>query len=139
MSKIIKVGIVGSIDRGVFTTIMIERGRIVSLGLALAVGIAATAMAQDADLQRFTLQADAEGGIWVVDGVSGEVARCRAGGEAAPRVIDVDFGVPVPRPRGGAGAEPTCTGWLAVASEPAIRPRVVDAGFDPAGGTFSGQ
>lgn len=105
----------------------------------LAALAAGGAGAQEVEFQRFTLQADAEGGIWVVDGLTGDVARCRGGGEAAPRVIDLDFGVPVPRPRGGAGAEPTCTGWLTVASEPAIRPRVVDAGFDPAGGTFSGQ
>jgi len=108
----------------------------VMLGLGLG---AAVATAQEAELLRFALQADAEGGIWVVDGVKGEVARCRAGSEAAPRVIDIDFGVPVPRPRGGAGAEPICTGWLTVATAPVIRPRVVDAGFDPAGGTFSGQ
>jgi hypothetical protein len=105
----------------------------------LAALMAAGAEAQEVEFQRFTLQADAEGGIWVIDALTGEVARCRAGGEAEPRVIDIDFGVPVPRPRGGAGEEPICTGWLTVASEPAIRPRVVDAGFDPAGGTFSGQ
>lgn len=113
-----------------------RRWAIGAMMLALCMG---SAQAQDGETFRFALQGDAEGGIWVLDGLTGDVARCRAGGEAAPRVIDLDFGVPVPRPRGVAGAEPICTGWRIIEAEASIRPRIVDAGFDPAGGTFSGQ
>ncbi len=79
--------------------------------------------------QRFALQGEAGGGIWVLDQVA----------ERAPRVIDVVFGQPVPRPRSGSGGEPICSRFVAPGGGAPIRPRVLGGAGAFAGGTYSGQ
>ena len=99
------------------------------IGLALAAGIAGAGLAQEAAPPRFEMMMHPEGGIWVLDVVEGLVARCRDGGAGVPRVVDVTFGMAIPRPRDGAGRQPICTDWQAVEARTTARPRVV--GVEP--------
>ncbi|MFT3972767.1 MAG: hypothetical protein QM699_04775 [Amaricoccus sp.] len=90
--------------------------------VALALGAAGPGSAQE----RFATLADGAGGLWVVDGAGDRVARCREAAAASPRVLG---GQATPRPRGGAGEEPVCTGWVAIAAPAAaVRPKVIGAG-----------
>ena len=79
---------------------------------------------------RYAMMPDASGGgLWVVDGDGGRVARCREGEARSPRVVDITGGTAVARDRGGAGSEPICTGWVTIAAAtPRGRPKVLDAG-----------
>lgn len=78
---------------------------------------------------RFATLSDGARGLWVVDTVAERVARCREALDASPRVIDLTGGQATPRPRGGAGEEPVCTGWVAIAAPGAVvRPKVLGAG-----------
>ncbi len=97
---------------------------------ALALGIGGASLAQEAGPMRFAMMAHPEGGIWVLDGAEGLVSRCRDGGAGVPRVIDVSYGIAVPRARDGAGRQPSCTEWTPVEAPRVVRPRVV--GLAPA-------
>jgi hypothetical protein len=96
--------------------------------MAVAAGIAGAGLAQEAEPQRFEMLAHPEGGIWVLDAAEGLVSRCQDGGAGVPRVVDVNFGTAIPRPRDGAGRQPICTDWQPVEAQKTIRPRVVGVG-----------
>ncbi len=114
--------------------------RIISMAAGLAMAGAAMLTAQEVErAPRYALQGDPDGGIWVVDQVKGLVSRCLADDARAPRVVDIDFGMPVPRARRGAGAEPICTDWAAVKDDARVAPKILGTPGDLAGGTFSGQ
>jgi hypothetical protein len=100
-------------------------------GLLPSLLLAGAAVAQD-DPGRYAMLADGAGGLWVLDGAGGRVARCIEDGAARPRVVDVVGGMATPRDPGGVGREPICTDWVAfAAAEPRLRPRVVSAGPMP--------
>jgi hypothetical protein len=103
------------------------------IGLALAAGVAGAGLAQEAEPQRFEMMAHPEGGIWVLDVVEGQVSRCIDGGAGVPRVVGVNFGTAIARPRDGAGRQPICTDWQVVEAPKTIRPRVVGVGDGASG------
>ena len=99
-------------------------------GLAALLVVGATVggpVAAEETGERFAMLADGAGGLWVLDGTAGQVARCRQPAEPS-RVIDMVAGAPVPRERPGA-VEPLCTGWVDLhLPAPAVRPKVLEPG-----------
>ncbi len=69
------------------------------------------AVAPAQEVLRFALVADAPGRVWVLDGVTGSLARCRHAEATAPKVIEVFGAEAVARGAGGAGGVPECWKW----------------------------
>jgi hypothetical protein len=59
---------------------------------------------------RFTLVADAPGRVWVLDGVTGSLARCRHADATAPKIVDV-FGAESVARADAAATAPECWKW----------------------------
>lgn len=75
--------------------------------VALALFLPDAASAQE--VLRFTLIADAPGRVWVLDGATGSLARCRHADATQPKIVDVFGAAPVPRL--AEGAAPECWKW----------------------------
>lgn len=103
------------------------RRKVLLLAALGALSACGPAVGQEAP--QYAMLAGPDGALWVVDGAGSRVARCREAALAAPRVIDVAQGQATARPRGGAGEEPVCTGWVAIAAPTSgMRPKIVGAG-----------
>jgi hypothetical protein len=63
------------------------------------------------ELLRFALIADAPGRVWVLDGATGSLARCRHAEATAPKIVEVFGAEAAPRGAEGAGGVPECWKW----------------------------
>lgn len=79
------------------------------------------------DVARFTLVADAPGRVWVLDGATGSLARCRHADATAPKIVEVFGAAPAPLSSEGAGSAPECWKWgeMAGRAEPGTEGWVV--------------
>jgi hypothetical protein len=63
------------------------------------------------EVLRFTLVADAPGRVWVLDGATGSLARCRHADATAPKIVEVFGAETAAGGTEGAGGVPECWKW----------------------------
>jgi hypothetical protein len=63
------------------------------------------------EILRFALIADAPGRVWVLDGATGSLARCRHAEATAPKIVQVFGAEAATRGAEGSGGAPECWKW----------------------------